>query len=107
MRVILWRRRLKFHIWQVLHFVRIELIELSSHPLAEQDLLKDVLDLFHSLLIAKHFPLVDSEKQFDIQAVNILIEILAHAILSFTKCQESQVRVLALELAPVCISVTA
>ena len=71
------------------------------------DSIEDIRRLFCALLIAQNFPLIDSKEQLDIQAVNILQQILCHGVAGLAKGHQSQEGVLAFELGPVCISITA
>ena len=92
---------------QTRQIVRHLLHSLSGNLLGTQDLVKDIGDPIVSLLIAKYLSLVNAEEELDIQTINILQQVLTHGFTGLGQGHESKIRIGALELAPVGISVTA
>ena len=63
--------------WQILFHT---LHALATNFLGRNDFIKDIWNLIFEFLCPMDFPLVDTEKKFDVHSVDILQQVLAHRV---------------------------
>ena len=78
-----------------------------SGLLGEDDLVKDIRNDFNLLFVAENLPLIATKEELDVEAINILQQILIHGILRLAESENLQIRVLTLDLPPVSVCITA
>ena len=95
---------LRQQLWQILFQA---FHALAPNFLGRNDFIKDIWNLIYEFLCPMDFPLVDTEKKFDVHSVNILQQVLAHRVFGLAKGEQTQEWIRALKLAPISIRITA